>query len=87
VAEIVNKYVREKIDPQDRLKFIRTKTVIVPLDDETGEAAGRISAERRTSVSGWGLVDSCVLAVARSREAKVVTGDNHFSGLEEALII
>lgn len=87
VAEFTDKYVREGIDPEERLKFIRTKTAILPLDDETGEAAGRISAERLTKVPGWGLVDSCVLAAAKARGAKVVTGDNHFAGLAEAVMI
>jgi predicted nucleic acid-binding protein len=87
VAEFTDKYVREKVAPEERLKFIRAKTAILPLDDEIGEAAGRISAERRAKVSGWGLVDSCVLASARARGAMVVTGDNHFAGLAEAILI
>jgi predicted nucleic acid-binding protein len=87
VAEFTDKYVREKINPDERLKFIRTKTMIAPLDDETAESAGRISAERRTKAKGWGLVDSCVLAMARARGTKVVTGDAHFAGLAEAIMI
>ncbi len=87
IAEFTDKYVREGLDPAERLKFIRNKTVVAPLDDEAAEAAGRISAERRTKVKGWGLVDSCVLATARSKGAKVVTGDNHFEGLSDAIMI
>lgn len=87
IAELTDKYVREGMDPAERLKFMRTKTMIASLDDETAEAAGRISAERRSKVKGWGLVDSCVLATARAKGTKVVTGDNHFEGLSEAIII
>lgn len=87
VAEFTDKYVREGMDPDERLKFIRTKTAVPALDDETAEAAGRISAERRRKVKGWGLVDSCVLATARSKGLKVVTGDEHFAGLSEAIMI
>ena len=87
VAEFVDKYVREGIDPNDRLRFIRAKTSIAPLDDEIAEAAGKISAERRRIVKRWGLVDSCVLATARTRGVKVVTGDDHFEDLKETIRI
>ena len=87
VAEFTDKYVREGMDPEERLKFIRSKTMISPLDDETAEAAGRISAERRPKVKGWGMVDACVLATARMRGLKVVTGDEHFRGLHDAIMI
>jgi predicted nucleic acid-binding protein len=57
------------------------------LDDSLAELAGRISAARRTKVKGWGLVDSVVLATAREMGAKVVTGDEHFRDLAEAIMI
>jgi predicted nucleic acid-binding protein len=75
------------MNPDERLKFMRAKSMVAPLDDETAEAAGRISAERRRKVKGWGLVDSCVLVTARAKGAKVVTGDDHFRGLDDAIII
>ena len=87
VAEFTDKYVRDGMNPEERLRFIRAKTAVQPLDDETAEAAGRISADRRRSVKGWGLVDSCVLATARAMGLKVVTGDAHFEGLDEAIMI
>lgn len=87
IAEFTDKYVREGINPEERLKFIRTKTAVLPLDDEIAEAAGRMSAERRRRVKGWGLVDSCVLATARAKGLKVVTGDPHFEGLNDAVMI
>jgi len=72
---------------KERLKFIRTKSTIVGLDDEIAEMAGTISAERRKKVKGWGLVDSVVLATARIRGVKVVTGDEHFKDLNEAIML
>jgi predicted nucleic acid-binding protein len=87
IAEFTDKYVREGMNPEKRLKFMRTKTMVLPLDDETAETAGRISAERRPRVKGWGLVDSCVLATARAKGLKVVTGDAHFEGLDETIMI
>lgn len=75
------------MDPSERLTFMRIKTIIAPLDDEIAEAAGRISAERRRIVKRWGLVDSCVLATARTRGVKVVTGDDHFHDLKNTIQI
>jgi len=87
ISEFVDKYTREKIDLEERLKFIKTKSSVTPLDEDTAELAGRISAERRLLVKGWGLVDSIVLASARARKMKVITGDEHFRGLEDAVMI
>ena len=87
IAEFTDKYIREGMNPSERLKFIRTKTSIAPLDDEIAEAAGRISAERRSRVKGWGLADSCVLATARAKGTKLVTGDDHFKGLGDVILI
>jgi predicted nucleic acid-binding protein len=87
IAEFTDKYLREGMNPDERLKFMRTKSIIAPLDDETAEAAGQISVERRAKVKGWGIADSCVLATARARGTKVVTGDAHFQGLGDAILI
>jgi predicted nucleic acid-binding protein len=87
VAEFADKYVREGLDPAERLVFIRTKSRIVDLDYASAELAGRTCAERRKKVDGWGLVDSMVLTAARMNDGKVVTGDRHFADLKEAIMI
>ena len=69
------------------MRFLKTVSALAPLDEETAELAGKISAERRPHVKGWGLVDSIVLATARVRKMKVVTGDEHFRDLPEAIMI
>ena len=87
ITEFTDKYTRESLDPKERLKFLKTISALAALDEETAELAGKISAERRQQVRGWGLVDSIVLATARLRKMKVVTGDEHFRGLDEAIMI
>jgi predicted nucleic acid-binding protein len=87
IAEFTDKYTRENLDLKERLKFLKTISALLPLDEDTAELAGKISAERRPQVKGWGLVDSIVLATARVRKMKVVTGDEHFRGLDEAIMI
>lgn len=66
---------------------MRIRSMIATLDDDIAELAGTISAERRAKVKGWGLVDSVVLATARARGVKIVTGDEHFRDLDEAIMI
>jgi predicted nucleic acid-binding protein len=87
IAEFTDKYEREGKNPKERLSFIRIKSAVSPLDDDLAETAGKISAERRKKVKGWGFVDSVVLATARAKGAKVVTGDEHFRDLEETVMI
>lgn len=87
IAEFTDKYEREGIDPEERLSFIKTKSSISQLDESLAEAAGSISARRRKEVRGWGIVDSIVLATARKAGAKIVTGDEHFRDLPEAIMI
>lgn len=87
LAEFTDKYARENLDPSERLKFIKTVSALAPLDEGTAELAGKISAERRPRVKGWGLVDSVVLASAKTRKVKVVTGDEHFRDLDHVVMI
>lgn len=87
VAELVDKCTREGTDPAERLKFVRSKTSIAQLDYELAEAAGMMRAERASKVKGWGMIDSCILATARARGLKVVTGDSHFATFPDAIMI
>jgi len=75
------------LNPSQRLAYIKNRSIVAVLDYEIAEIAGRLSAERRKKVRGWGLVDSIVLATARSRKAKVLTGDDHFRDLKDEVIM
>jgi predicted nucleic acid-binding protein len=86
LAELKRKYTSERFeDFEDDLRFIRTKTEILPLDEETAILAGEIRA--KIAKKGMGIVDCILIAVARLRGAKVLTGDEHFKGLPEAEFI
>jgi predicted nucleic acid-binding protein len=71
----------------ERLEFIRAKTQIVGLDFEMAAEAGRIDVEMKKKEKGWGLADSIVLCVARSKKGKVVTCDMHFKELDHIIFI
>jgi len=70
-----------------RLEFVRATSQIVDLDFEIAAEAGKIDVEMKKKAKGWGLADSIVLCTARNAKGKVVTGDEHFRGIDEAIFI
>ncbi len=70
-----------------RLEFIRATSQIVDLDFEIAAEAGVIDLGMKKKVKGWGLADSIILCTARNAKGNVVTGDDHFRGLEETVFI
>jgi len=94
VAEVSRKLLREvesgKETAEQRrlhLEFIRSASQILSLDFDLAVEAGAVDVEMKKKVRGWALADSVVLTMARSGGASVVTGDEHFRGLGEALMI
>jgi predicted nucleic acid-binding protein len=89
LAEIRSKVGREKGEKQASacLAFMLEQTAVVEHTVEIGIDAGKIHAEMKTGRDGFGMADAFVLASARSRNTKVLTGDPHFEGLEDALLL
>ena len=88
LANLREKYAREHWAWFDQdLAFVTTRTQVVPLDRALALMAGQLNYERKSLVRGWGMADSVVLATARSASAKVVTGDRHFEGLPDAIML
>ncbi len=69
------------------IEFIRASSQILDLTFDTATIAGENTVEMKKRVPGWGLVDSIVLMHAREAGAKVVTGDEQFRKVKEALFI
>ncbi len=87
IAELSEKYRREKLDFSEDLNFIVGKTRVVSLDANIAEEAGALSYERKRKIKRWGLADSIVLATARQHDAKTLTGDEHFRDLGRETIM
>jgi predicted nucleic acid-binding protein len=88
IAELRSKYLREGWSFFDSdLGFISTRTVMAPVDTAVALLAGEINHQRRKNVANWGMADSIVLATARNSSCKVVTGDPHFRGIPDAILI
>jgi predicted nucleic acid-binding protein len=87
-AELQEKYLKEKWRTySEDSEFMATRTLVVPLERSVASLAGEINHSRKKVVKGWGMADSLILATAKKASAKVVTGDRHFEGLSEAIMI
>ena len=88
LAELREKYLKERWGFfEGDLKYVTTRTSIIPVDRLIALLAGEINYERKKVEKGWGIADSLVLATARNASAKVVTGDRHFEDLPETIMI
>jgi predicted nucleic acid-binding protein len=86
LAEVYSKFARTmgSDDAERRVAFILAQTALIEHTGEVGLAAGRIHAEMRGAVPGFGMADAFILAAARSRGVRVLTGDPHFEDLPDA---
>lgn len=95
LAEVARKYLREGMKEEDvarRLSFIEVSSVVKEIDSELSVAAARAYLElyekaRAEELKKPSLTDGIVLATGRTLKAKIITGDEHFKGLDEAVYI
>lgn len=89
VAEVYAKSLRVEDSEKAELRrdFMKTRSAVVSLTEELAVDAARIDVEMKKTLEGWGLANSIVLATTRKRKAKVITGDEHFKGLPETVLL
>ncbi|MEM0172585.1 MAG: type II toxin-antitoxin system VapC family toxin [Thermoproteota archaeon] len=95
LAEVARKYLREGIGEEDvvkRLDFIVASSIVKEIDTELSVMAAKAYLELSEKAKAKGLkkpslTDGIVLATGRTLKAKIVTGDEHFKGLDEVLYI
>ncbi len=82
LTEINAKYLSEGHDPTPRLQFIKSRTSIIEVDASVAEAAADLKLRDRLHT-----VDAIILASARARKSELVTGDRHFRGTSDVLML
>ena len=95
IAEIARKYLREGTKEQtilERLKTIEETSEITPIDKDIAIESAKCYLElmekaKTRKIKAPSLFDAIVLATARTLEAKLVTGDEHFKDIHEILWI
>jgi predicted nucleic acid-binding protein len=73
---------RKESEMQEQLSFVGTSSEVVSLDEDLARRAGEVNFLMKKRIRGWPIADSIVYATAKSRNAEVVTGDQHFKGLD-----
>ena len=77
----------EKKNPDPLLATILSHAEVIPVDTRIAVTAGSIKSLQKKKGTAMGAVDCMILATARSRGLKILSGDKHFEGLEESLNI
>jgi len=63
--------------------FIKVKSALAPLDETTAIESAKIDVKMKEKIKGWGLADSIVYATAITKNAEIVTGDEHFKNFKK----
>jgi predicted nucleic acid-binding protein len=78
---------RKESEMQRLLSFVGEATELVPLDPPLARKAGELDFLMKKRIRGWPMADSIIYATSKARGAQVVTGDPHFSGLDDTVMI
>ena len=87
IAEVVSVTKRENRDAEQKYIDMINASKIYGINSEFAKEAGILHAEIRKKIKDFGLADAFVLLTARKLGAKIVTGDPHFKGFKEAILI
>ena len=95
MAEVARKYIREGLSQnvtKDRLRRITEASQVASIDGETACLSASGDEELRRHARSRGLTvpslfDGIVLGTARYLGCKVLTGDEHFAGLPETVLL
>ena len=87
IAEVSSIGAREKRDVELGNKIISGLSNIYGVNLEFAKEAGILHAETRKRIKDFGLADTFVLLTARKLGAKILTGDAHFKGFKDAILI
>jgi len=83
--EIKKKLMKDKISEKeifDKIDFIKKKSIILPVTDKIAEMAAEISIEKEIP-----SIDSIIYATALENNLSLITLDNDFRGLPNAVIL
>jgi predicted nucleic acid-binding protein len=95
IAEVARKYLKEGVKEQtilERLATIEETSEITPVDKNIALESAKCYLElveraKERKLKAPSLFDAILLATARTLGAKLVTGDEHFKGIDETIWI
>ena len=87
IAELADKFEREKRSFDAPLQFIRNRSVFLPLTLLICLKAAKLKNEIRAKNKKFGIVDGIHLATAINEKEILITTDHDFEGVDNVLII
>ena len=87
VAEIISKVKRANMDVNVAVRTIAGLSQIINVDFVMAMDAGETHALMRKKIKDFGLGDCFVLECNKRIGGKIVTGDEHFRGMEDVVFI
>ena len=87
IAEIYSKSLRTDGRAEERRNFIVKRCAVIPIDEEIAVEAAKTHAEAKETMADFGLADAFVLASARYKNVRVLTGDPHFEDFSESIML
>ncbi len=87
LLELSYKADKEKWDCKKILNFIKINSKIAGVNEEFVLNFGELYNKTKQKIKGIGFADIIILKTAIQNNAKVLTGDPHFSKIDEAIIL
>ncbi|MBI5003183.1 PIN domain-containing protein [Candidatus Woesearchaeota archaeon] len=87
IGEITATFLRYDMPLDVALSFLKVKGTVVLIDFSIAENAGRLYHELRKKNGKISLSDAVTLAIAKKIGAKILTFDNDFRGIPEAIVL
>jgi predicted nucleic acid-binding protein len=85
--ELSYKADRERWNIKNCLNFIKIESQIIGIKESSIIEFGRLYNETRKKESSFGFADAIVLLTANTEKAQIVTKDNHFRNIENAVVL
>jgi predicted nucleic acid-binding protein len=86
-AELASKFLREGKPADEIMIALRAISVLVAFDYDAAYKTAGIYVRQRKSKPKFGIVDAHIVAAAILNDAKIITCDTDFSGIQEAVVI
>jgi predicted nucleic acid-binding protein len=87
VAEVISKTARESRDVEAAYDMLVSNSHVLKIDEQIAKQAGLLHSKIRQTKKDFGIADAIILSAANKIQAQIVTGDPHFEGLKNAILI
>lgn len=87
LAEIISVVSRKGLDTNIAFNAVSTSSILVNIDENFCKEAGIFHGTIRKTVKDFGLGDTFVTITAHKLRAQILTGDPHFKGMKETVML